>query len=251
MTLPMLLDKAGIYAPPSVGNWPGSWPAPSPQPGPQYVGFLPTDLASCILWVPAWAQNIRTNALVSTALDFSGAGNNLTQTTVADQPTFLTNQIGGLPVFSFDMVDDFLSFAGPASWGGGGCTIFVVVQTSSASAIQNVVTDAGINVALDAYTGDWGFYSGMQFFAGAVATTPTVVCAVVNGASSSVAVNGSATTGTINVFTESGFTVADGGGSGHYFGGLVAEVVVFNAVLTAAQIGQVTSYLGATYGIAV
>jgi hypothetical protein len=66
--------------------------------------------------------------------DQSSHGNNASQATLAKKPTFLTNQVNGLPALSFDGVDDFLSLLANITLGGD-VSLFAVMTSSGDNAI--------------------------------------------------------------------------------------------------------------------
>lgn len=69
--------------------------------------------ASLGVWLNADALALADAAAVASFTDSSGNGRHAANATEAEQPTFQTNELNGLPVVRFDGVDDDLAIANP------------------------------------------------------------------------------------------------------------------------------------------
>lgn len=61
------------------------------------------------LWLDASQLSLNNNDPVATWSDRSGNGRDATQSSSGNKPTFLTNQLNGLPVIDFDGTDDYIT----------------------------------------------------------------------------------------------------------------------------------------------
>lgn len=83
----------------------------SPSSSRRVTALLPTDFSGCQLWLRANRGVTLNGATVSAWADQSGNGNNATQGTAANQPTYGSATFAGFPALDFDGVSDFLSVA--------------------------------------------------------------------------------------------------------------------------------------------
>lgn len=183
--------------------------------------------------------------------DLSGNGNDIFQATSGNRPTYNTNSINGLPVITFDGVDDYLiatSFAWVRS-----STVFVVVK--------RLTTTGSI---FDGNGGNTGrFYSvggtSMQVYgdSGAVsipASAYTIVKVTMEtGAQDTMTVdNGTqVVTSTFNNGNWNGFILGDTAFTGDPSKIEVAEVIGYDRLLTSGEDGIVWSYLSDKYNITI
>ena len=82
-------------------------------------------------WLDASSLGLSNATSVSSWTDISGNSNAANQLTPANQPTFFTNQINGLPAISFDGIDDFFDFSSNIT--AGNVTIFAVYLSTKTS----------------------------------------------------------------------------------------------------------------------
>ena len=75
---------------------------------------------------------------LSSWLDISGNNNHAVQVTSGNQPTYLTNQINGLPAIDFDGVDDYLDFSSHITTGAN--STFIVFKESGARNLQTILS---------------------------------------------------------------------------------------------------------------
>jgi len=86
------------------------------------------------LWLKADAiTGISSGNPVATWSDSSGAGNNATQTTGANQPLYISNVLGGLPVVRFDGVNDVFNLPNLLN-GATQAEAYVVLKSQDAPA---------------------------------------------------------------------------------------------------------------------
>lgn len=242
-------------------------------------GFLPNQLPGCVLWLRADQGLTLNNTNVSQWNDLSGQGQNFSQGTTADQPLWTPNGFNGLPGVTFNGSTTFLSngsltynSASPAAQ----LTVFVALQLTSTVVQQyflaqpaqtgfDFIAEANTNLALLVGQTSLTTYTNDQIVAGnTLMTVPSQINCVFNAATASnpralprvnrVAYN---TVNAGNAGTPSATTFSNGqpvylgqnGASTAYFTGTVAEVVVCNQQLTAAQISWVESYMQKLWGL--
>ena len=92
------------------------------------VGLPVTD--GLVLDLDATKLNLSDNDPVVTWPDESGEGNNATQGTASEQPTYKTGVLNGLPVVRFDGTDDFMVAPnGVISGMSAAASVFIVART--------------------------------------------------------------------------------------------------------------------------
>lgn len=136
----------------------------SPQAGPvgfrlSSTGFNPTTVSGMAAWWAARKESFANNDPVGTATDWTGNGLSLTQATASKKPLFLTGQKNGLPAFSADGVDDFLSGGDILDIGTGSIHFFFVAKYDS------VASDAAM-MAKSLYAGVPKRYGGVYALGG-------------------------------------------------------------------------------------
>ena len=209
-------------------------------------------LPNLILWLPiptTACAPYSNNASVSVVHDQSGLSHDLAQATGGDQPTFLTNQINGLPALSFDGFRYLSGATAPGYWGGSGATIFLVFTIGTANSRQ-MAGDAAGTIELGQYLQQLDCN-----VAGTHLTDPTnltentayVATFLINGASSVLYKNGAiAASGALTNTAVGGFQYS----VGQSMYGLSSELIICNEPLPTGPRHQGEAYLGAKYGIA-
>lgn len=244
-------------------------------------GRLRPPLTNLRVWLKADAiTGLNDTDPVATWVDSSGAGNDATQGTAADRPIYRTNIVNGLPIVRFDGVSDFLECPYTASDAGDpNQAWFAVFRTTStvtqqliywmgetvnaggfgpeseihfgvASAVDgnNIVTAylgrafpaTGSNVA---FTDTTNFHILTAKFTALLSTSPTAQIFLDGTA-------GSVMTGTLaeqlNWMANS--RVGRPSIAVRFFGGDLAELLVYNADMTSQQ-SLVEAYLRTKYAL--
>lgn len=189
--------------------------------------------------------------------DFSGAAVHATQGTGSQQPTVAAGVASGRNAVRFDGVDDFLQTANFAAALSTPMTVFLVWRSASfPSGAHVIMANSGGN--------NFGFHNdgtttpraylmnGGVVDTYAVSVTDfTVIDVVWNGNSSRYSTNNAAfiaaaagTTGTTLAGLVLGRVL-----TAYYWGGWIAEVIVYNRDLAAAEHAEVGRYLCNKYGI--
>ena len=229
------------------------------------VGFQPTDIAGCELWLDA-EQGVYKDAGTTLAAnnetvqqwnDQSGNGNHVSQSTAVNRPTYKTSGINSKASIDFDGIGDFMDSTTPVVSAPN--TVFAVFNQTTNTINGGVVWDSDSG---DRHNFFWRNSSGFYEAAAVNAEVTTIstltadyIAAVVyNGASSSIHMNGADVgDGSVDLGSNSlnGITVGAlrSNITGWYMDGQIAELVVYNSVLSTADRQAVETYLADKWGI--
>ncbi len=207
-------------------------------------GFIPPDIAGCMLWLPAdYITGLSNNDPVSTWEDESG--NNYDATSSGStRPLYKTNQQNGLPTLEFDGSDDFIG-------GSRGVltsyTVFMVLKQNSAGGFSTAYRlDGGASDAL--WIGNLfprnGNGGGSVDTGDAFSTYKLLVWVVAGASTAEAFVNGVSvgTTGSSSIPIDTSYRIAaqfDGGGAAAQF---VGEFGLFNSALGGTDLSDLTTY---------
>lgn len=221
-------------------------------------GFTPLKISGCKLWFKGTSLSLNDGDPVSTWTDSSGNGHDASGTTTT-RPLYKTNIINGLPTVLFDGTDDFMTVSGTPSVRP--LTLFVVANpTANTSAQKNYATfisggSTTMWMVAKITTSFWGTF-----------TTPTGDLSSTNALTSGTSylleatATGSATTlyqkGT-QVATRAESDVSPAGASlgkdlvtaNRQYKGHIAEVLMYDSVLSSGNRVLVENYLIAKYAL--
>lgn len=225
--------------------------------------FVPTQLADLLMWQRA-DLGITIETGVSSWLDQSGNGNNLSQANTLYQPGFNASDAtyNNHPVLLFTQTGETQLSINPISPStAANVTVFFVGETDH-SVYQFFFEFVGAGAIAFYYNGDNNFYAlggggASEFPANTSAgSTPSVFGTLFNGASSAIYLNAKTPLATGNAGTAIGQTQGwlsgtDLAPNGSGFNGKMAEFIFYNRALTTSEINQVLAYIGARYNIAI
>lgn len=237
--------------------------------------FAPTDIGGCLLWLQSElgvTKDAATNA-VSRWADQSGRGNDATQVSSANQPIWTAAQMNGHPTLSFDGAagagaDMLATPAFPlgvytalmVTTGQNGTTGFFWTRSSGATGVDTLYGDVYCTMYVDRGTGTqscrdyvsgWGQALGSSGHVLAVQFDGTAAGHLlrVDGAYVSVTTHsggyGDPGTGT-NSYS---FTIGARGDLGAPAKINVAELMVYDHSLSAAELARVETYLRNRYAL--
>jgi len=227
---------------------------------------VPSDLEGLQLWLDADDSSTITEAggLVSAWNDKSGQGNNATQGTGSKQPTTEATTENGKNVLDFDGGDTLVLPAALDSIPNSAHTMFVVSNRSTEAATTNAI----VSISAVAATRTVMFYSSvagrvsyrnagsasadnssntntnMQILRGTFDGASTVTSTVDNNtpvSSATAAAAADADTGTIGSRADTDL----------YLTGSISEILIYDRVLTSAEITNVETYLSNKWGITI
>lgn len=222
----------------------------------------PDDISGLLLWLKADALSLNDGDPIASWTDSSGNDNHAAQATSNKRPTYQTNEQNGKPVARFDgelASPDYLTLTTPLDLAS--MTAFAVVKMDAmAAAAGNVIASSSggewamrihtttnhvlnFNNGLDASsTGASGIDAGTCFLA----------CVRKSGATINFYVNGTDETDD-GTATASGVTIdelgAQSGGTVNPLKGDIAEIIIYDSALSAANRQAIEEYLNDKYAI--
>ncbi len=238
---------------------------------PSFVGFpfpssgdnpLPIPTAGLALWLDATRGLTLDGATSRVAAWASRVGTAVaTQATTAAMPVVST--MNGLPSVAFDGADDTLVVTNPPTVGGG-ATTFLAFRLANTATYKTPLTGPGTAFKLTFHNdnnlrmaaADNSFDVGSGVPGDVASSVSTLLCTTYdrNGGS-----NGPwafrlgralRRSGTVSTPAFGAPTNRLGGTNGDAFGGLLSEILVYQRVLSAAEIAGVEGYLAAKWGTA-
>ena len=226
------------------------------------VLFQAATLPNLAAWYKASVGITLNGSTVSGWADQSGVGDanrNLAQGTAGFQPTFVASDanLNGRPSVLFTAASSTRLVSG--TWAAAPTqplTMYMAMRggTQSNQYITDGKAGRGLIQQIDA-GGKAAFYAGSTVSSTiSLLSTSAILCGVYNGASSSGYVNhysSADASGNFGTNTFDGITVGCGFNAANFFGGNVAEILVYAAAHSAGQRQVVMQYLGAKYGISV
>ena len=228
----------------------------------QAPGGVSTNLQ---LWLKAGtgAGSIGSNS--SLWQDQSSNGNNATQATAADQPVVTANQINFNPALVFNGTSDYMNIASNLNLGAANCAVYCVVQLfgSGGEVFLGSETGTANDIQLATFPGSptqvnyWG--TGTVLLGTTNLPAGTVYIsghekAGTGANQATIYINGNVDqTGTISQNTGAGnrmigASYIGAGPPGYFTNGDIAEMVVYNTALSAANRSKLQSYLSFKYG---
>jgi len=218
---------------------------------PRASGFNPRSIAGLAAWFDAAdASSVTISTGVSQWNDKSGNGRNATQGTGNNQPAYTIAGQNGKNILTFDGTNDFLSTAGFTL--SQPHTDFIVFRYNSG--FGTVVDGFNPNRAALARSVGllWQMTTSTTLNSGsAIADTNWHALGLVfNTTSSEMFADGvsvaTGNAGTANLST--GYILGCFNGTGAFFNGSIAEVLLYSGVLSSSRIATVNAYLKAKWG---
>ena len=228
--------------------------------------FVPTDVSGCLMWLRSDLGITKTGSAVSTWADQSGAGRDVSQATFDRQPTISANQLNGQPLVVFDGANDLLT---SASLTLGAYTVLMVAtgQTATSgffwfhgtsgtghgtlygSSNSTIYTDRAGTVSGWLGAVDWGKWSPPTAKLLTVNYDGTHVGHTlrINGQNQSMSTNFGGDPGTAP--QSDLFTIGALDNASFPAATKVAEVIIYNSSLSAADLTQVEEYLRHRYAL--
>lgn len=238
------------------------WKSDSGTPTPTPTPVSPTDIAGLKLWLKADSLGLSDGAAVDTWTDYSGTSNSATSTG-SQRPIFKTAIINGLAVVRFDGSDDLMSFPNDPL---GVTTTFTVMQLNAPPSNQTtyaplVITGSntpGLRILARTSTTNWGTYTGSDLDSGEnlvsgtpalleMSTTTTGTILYRDGVQK--ATSGARAMGDALGVNYIGAEPQDKGGG--FVNADIAEVVIYEVVLSTENRQAIEDYLGTKYGITI
>lgn len=221
--------------------------------------------ATLPMWFDANELNLSDGSQVFQFDDISGNGNHLTQTNSSRRPVFTQIGLNGLPVVTFDGVNDFLTRGATAGLEGTNFSYFIVFQRTVG------LNQSLIDVGYSASTSKWTTYSlGSNNRLVSLHRSPSnkVVFHVDNGSPTFVSTHITSTNfrqyrqGILQQNLNTSYTAAVGHNlirvgaynfnlTSYFLNGFIAEIIIYNSSLNNLERVLVENYLGAKYNMSV
>ncbi len=161
-----------------------------------------------------------------------------------------------LPVIDFDGSDNMLTQTFATTYTQP-VTIFIVtksddVATANAHFFDGIGTANRHELSMSTTVPDWRMQSGgTGFNAGAGGSSPTIFTTIFNTSSSNLYVNGGGNAGSVTAATLDGLTIGSDYTPANYLDGYIAEILVYNEAMGAADRQSVECYLEDKWGITI
>ena len=214
------------------------------QEGPGGVG----NSSNLETWLDASRLNLSNGSAITTWLDISGNNNDAEQFSGINQPLFQTSLVNGLPAVSFDGVNDFLTFN--SNIAAGDVTIFAVYSNTKPSgnggllALSKHTLLAQKNLFTGLYSQQFRVAKNNNSFSISSLQTDGLA----SGSNLRLSNNASVTNYTRGSLSNNSNSFVGRFGP-LYFGGLIAEFIIFNEQINSAKRNIVSNYLAAKYNL--
>ena len=189
---------------------------------------------------------------IESALDFSENGYDPSQFIQVSKPLYVANGFNGRPIMRFDGTNDYLSVSFGTSYTAP-ITVFLVHQCTATSGaniylFDNLNTSSGL--CLYNYGSILGTSASLRYTKAKPYPNPIITCLESNDTSSILYEDGvQQDTGTNTITSSDSLALGAYYGLSYYYKGDIAEMIMYNRLLTAAEKLQVTGNLKFYYGI--
>jgi len=217
--------------------------------------FKATNVGGCILWLRGDMGITPNGANVAGWADQSGQGNDAAQATPTDQPAF--EAAGGpnsTPCVTFDAANTEFLDLGAMTDASNDYTVFAVLNQTSTAGTQTVLGSAAAQLLSAAHTATLAAHDGTAYRDIVVAKTGAQIATWrLDATGTAIEVYRDGTklgSGTYDAtWTWAAPELGKTPGGADHLDAKVAEVIVYNRKLTAAEVALVHAYLSARYAI--
>jgi hypothetical protein len=212
--------------------------------------FTPLQVPGLVAWFKGdGITGLADAAPVTTWIDSSGQGHDVTQATSGNRPTYRVNAVNSKPVVRFDGTNDYLK---SSAFTLNRPTTVIVVAKSAVTTGTHTYVDGNSGADLYIYKNSTPSYV-MDLSILSTATVDTgfhIMAATFDGTNSKWRVNGGAgVTGSASTSGAGAITLgAFGSGATNFLNGDIAEVIVYSTVLSLTDLNAVGTYLNSKYG---
>ena len=196
------------------------------------------------MWLKSDAGITLNGSYVSSWIDQSTNENIISQETAESQPLYVSNALNGYPVVRFDGINDVMYTS--AFTQAQPLTVFIVAKTTKDTSF---FFDCSSRVVLSIYSPGYTMYAGNWMMSTLPNPLPySILTAIFNSSSSEVFLNGiSNAIGDPGATGFNNFILGDASGSGGQLGGDIAEIMIYDGVLSESIRKQTESYLSNKY----
>lgn len=222
---------------------------------------IPSDIAGLKLWLKADAiTGLSDGNAVTTWSDSSGQGNDATQAVAGSKPLYKTNIINGNPVVRFDGTDDSLNLGDVAAFdfGTNNFSIFMVGKNTTnlpGFFAKDTDTGDGNGLYIQRQADKFSYWNGSAYITITMDSEYHLFGIVRSGTGANQLElrldGGSATTGTDARTLSNASNATIGAFSNLMFplNGDIAEVIIYDSALSAADRQRIEWYLAQKYAI--
>lgn len=221
-------------------------------------GFVPTDIAGCVLWLDA-SQIVGLSdgdpVVTWSNLGTGGSGNDAVQSDSSKRGTYQTGEINSLPVVRLDGSNDSYEVGDFSA--ESAITSFIVLKRDANTAAYGLWNFSDSDITFYPFAGDGNIYDAFAstvrhdgIVAGVSLQSPHLYSVVSQSGEWTARVNGAQvfTTGTNTValiaVCKLGMAI-----NGTPWGGDMAEVIVYDSALGTTDRQTVEAYLATKYGL--
>lgn len=238
----------------------------------------PTEISGCVGWFDGADEDTITDSSGdATNWENKGSGGDVFQSSSGAYPQTGTDTINGLNVLSFNGSSQYFTRADALGFTGSpAITVFIVGKPDGSGGNQreiqigsgangagisfsqtdngmrynngNALFDTSTNDGSTAYVTCWTRQSGSQYH-----TTSDITCREGGGETPLTQTSGGGTATSVPNLSDDKFEIGAGvfnvGEARDYYAGLIAEVIIFNRVLSDAELNQVGNYIAAKWGV--
>ncbi len=224
---------------------------------------LPVTRTGLVLWLRS--DNVTTTGSnISQWTDISGSSNSATQSVMANQPTLMTSAVNGLPAVNFSSGKFMQIPAGMANFTGGMSLIAVLRPTAVTAGARildfgNGATSDNLQIQEPSSTA-----ASLYLYNGTTpssVTSPSAItlnnfqvleCVADGTGNASIYTNGvlggqSSTMNLLNNVVRANNYLAQGSGGGNFFQGQIAELLLYNRGISAAERAAIEGYAFSRY----
>lgn len=213
----------------------------------------PDDIAGLSAWWKAdFIAGLSDGDAVGTWEDAHTTNKDQTQATAANKPTYKTAILNGLPVVRFDATNDGMTSTLAAFAGGAleNFTIAAVYNCSSAASASRRAIQGSDNWLFGPYAAQHKVYSGGFIGGPAVVANAFVTHVVTQSSTTTTSYVDGASQGTNgSPGYPNNICLGASGGFAEPLSGDIAEVVVYDSVLSAGDRGDLELYLSVKWGL--
>jgi len=216
--------------------------------------FSPTMIANCSLWLDA-DKGITLNGTDVTAwADESGNSKDAAQAVEANRPTYVASALNGCSCIRFNGTTDYLNLTAVTQTSAQ--MIFGVINSDvTTSSYRTFLGATGAN-APRLYAGYTGFPDRPTVYDNnprAAWTDPVNMASIqrytLNATNSYISVDGGTNQTAVCLADRGTWTSIGAIPAAHFFDGDIHEIIIYDRVLSAAEINQVEMYLGNRYDL--
>ena len=215
-------------------------------------GFSPSDIASIHAWYDA-GIGVTTNASDVTLWEDQAGTNDLSQSTQSLMPDSSASAaaFNNEEIVTFDSTDDYLKTIAFAALSQPNTIFHVASWTSETAFHYDGIASGSRHAFFQNGSGNWNMFAGDNAVDGAASTNVHVFGTLWSGASSALYIDGGTnaiSSGAGGTHTLTGITLGTGYNQSSPGGMVLAEFIIYDALLTDAEMNDVGNYLATKYG---